>query len=95
MNTPEKRFSTGAITATVWHNQGKSKTGEAADYRTVSFQRSYKDPNGAWKTTNSLRVNDLPRASLVLQKAYEFIVMKESSGFTSDIAEEELIEEVI
>jgi len=75
-NLPEKRFSTGAINATVWQNEGKSKDGEAVNYRTVSVQRRYKDKDGNWQSTNSLRINDLPRASLVLQKAYEFIVLK-------------------
>ena len=96
MNTPEKKFSTGAIIATVWQNQGKGRNGEATDYRTVSFQRRYKDIDGTWKSTNSLRLNDLPRASLVLQKAYEYIVMKEvNSSSQSHSAEEELTEEVI
>ncbi len=76
-NIPEKRFSTGALSATVWQNEGKSKTGEDVSYKTVTFQRRYKDPNGEWQTANSLRINDLPKVSLILQKAYEYIVMKE------------------
>ena len=74
---PEKKFSTGGLTATVWQNQGKSKTGEEVSFRTVSFQRRYMDKDGEWKSTSTLRVNDLPRASLVLQKAYEYLVMKD------------------
>ena len=76
-NMPEKRFSTGALVATVWENQGKSKEGEEVTYKTVSLQRRYKDPNGEWQSANSLRINDLPKASLVLQKAYEYLVFKE------------------
>ena len=76
-NIPEKKFSTGGLTATVWQNQGKSKTGEEVSFRTVSFQRRYMDKDGEWKSTSTLRINDLPRASLVLQKAYEYLVMKE------------------
>ena len=76
-NIPEKKFSTGGLTATVWENQGKSKTGEEVSFRTVSFQRRYVDKNGEWQSTSTLRVNDLPKASLVLQKAYEYLVMKE------------------
>ena len=76
-NIPEKKFSTGGLTATVWQNQGKSKTGEEVSFRTVSFQRRYVDKDGEWKSTSTLRINDLPRASLVLQKAYEYLVMKE------------------
>ena len=76
-NIPEKKFSTGALTATVWENQGKSKEGLDVSFRTVSFQRRYMDKNGEWQSTNTLRINDLPKASLVLQKAYEYLVMKE------------------
>ena len=76
-NLPEKKFSTGALVATVWQNQGKSKEGEEVSYRTVSFQRRYMDKKGDWQSTNTLRLNDLPKASLVLQKAYEYLVMKE------------------
>ena len=96
-NTPEKRFSTGTVTATVWQNQGKSRTGEAIGYRTVSVQRRYKDRNGVWQSANSFRVNDLPRASLVLQKAFEYIVLREQEQQTAseDNATEDLIEEVI
>mgnify|MGYP001615170559 FL=1 len=76
-NLPEKKFSTGALVATVWQNQGKSKEGEDVSYRTVSFQRRYKDKKGDWQSTSTLRVNDLPKASLILEKAYEYLVMKE------------------
>ena len=76
-NIPEKKFSTGGLTATVWENQGKNKDGLDVSYRTVSFQRRYMDKNGEWQSTNTLRVNDLPKASLVLQKAFEYLVMKE------------------
>ena len=76
-NIPEKKFSTGSLSATVWQNQGKSKEGDDVSFRTVSFQRRYKDKNGEWQSTNTLRINDLPKASLVLQKAYEYLVMRE------------------
>lgn len=77
-NAPEKRFSCGGVVATVWKNNGTSKAGEPVNYRTVSFQKRYKDKGGDWKTSSSLRVNDVPKASLVLDKAYEFLVLKES-----------------
>lgn len=73
-NMPLKKFRAGPVVATVWNNQ--TKDGES-EYKTVSFERSYKDQEGNWKTTNSLRTNDLPKASLVLQKAYEYIALAE------------------
>ena len=94
-NVPEKKFSTGVITATVWQNQGKGRNGETASYRTVSLQRRYKDKNGVWQSANSLRVNDLPRASLVLQKAFEYLVIRETHDNAVDYVDEDIIEEVI
>ncbi len=83
-NLPEKKFRAGAISATVWKNHSE-KNGGVIEYRTVSFERSYQNNKGEWNTTNSLRVNDLPKAVLVLQKAYEFVAIKDNS------VEEELI----
>jgi len=95
-NLPEKKFSTGSISATVWQNQGKGRNGETVGYRTVSLQRRYKDKNGVWQTANSLRVNDLPRASLVLQKAFEYLVIREQDANAApDYVDEDIIEEVI
>jgi len=78
MNTPKKTFRAGAISATVWNNS-TDKNGETVEYSTVTFERSYKDADGSWKTTNSLRVNDLPKASLVLNKAYEHLALLEQA----------------
>lgn len=94
-NQPEKKFSTGALSATVWQNQGKSKaTGEAVTFRTVTFQRRYKDKDGNWQSTSNLRINDLPRAALVLNKAYEYLVLKGLNGSSSE-ALDTAIEEVV
>jgi len=94
-NMPEKKFSTGVITATVWKNQGVSKNGEIREYRTVSLQRRYTDKSGVWKSTNSLRVNDLPKAALVLNKAYEYLVLRGFDGSSEDSMNEVLEEEVV
>ena len=56
---PEKKFSTGAISATIWKNNGKSKkTGEPVEFRTIQIDRRYTDKEGNWQSTNSLRLND-------------------------------------
>ncbi|MBD3249763.1 hypothetical protein GF336_06985 [Candidatus Woesearchaeota archaeon] len=74
---PEKKFSTGVIQATVWKNKGQSKDGQETEFRTISLQRRYTDKSGEWKSTNSMRINDLPKAALVLHKAYEYVVLKD------------------
>ncbi len=73
MNLPTKKFSVGAVQVAVWENQGK----EGNSYYTVSFERRYKDKNDEWKSTSSLKANDLPKAILALQKTYEFLSLKE------------------
>jgi len=78
-NFPEKKFRAGAIVATIWSNENKNKEGEAITFKTVSFERSYKDKNEQWQTTNSLRINDLPKAQLVLAKAYEYLALSDTS----------------
>lgn len=86
-NMPEKKFSTGVISATIWKNQGISKrNNEPVEFRTTALQRRYQDKDGVWKSTNSLRINDLPKASLVLEKAYEYLVLKGNTGLVEEIA---------
>lgn len=76
MAKPEKRFKCGGCEAAVFENQ-REVNGKQVVFKKVSFQKRYKDPNGEWKTTHSLDINDLPKASLVLSKAYEYLVLGE------------------
>jgi len=73
-NTPEKKFRAGTVSATVWKNQSK----EGNDFSSVSFEKGYKDANGEWKSTNHLSVNDLPKALVVIGKAFEHLSLKEA-----------------
>ncbi len=81
---PEIKFSTGALQVTVWNNEGLSKTGEKTEFKTVSFGRRYKDKNGEWKSTNSLRINDLPKAVMLLNKAFEHLVLKNQDAIEEE-----------
>jgi hypothetical protein len=71
-NLPAMKFTTGVISATVWKNHIEGKEGEFA---TVTLERRY-NKDGQWQSSSSLRLNDLPKAALVLQKAYEYLVFK-------------------
>ena len=79
-NTPEKKFRASPISATIWANEATTKEGETKLYRTITLERTYKDKDGVWKSTNSLRNNDLPKAILVLNKAYEYINIREDDS---------------
>lgn len=80
-NLPEKKFRAGAVSATVWLNKGQKINGEESEYRTISIERSYTDRDGKWQSSNSMRVNDLPKAKVVLEKAYEYLVFNEQNLF--------------
>ncbi len=69
-NLPLKSFKAGPVRATIWENL----TGENSTFNTVSINRSYKDKNGEWQRSGVLRINDLPKASVVLNQAYEYLV---------------------
>ena len=80
-NFPEKKFRAGAVSATVWNNKGQKPNGEESEYKTISIERSYTDKAGKWQSTNSLRITDLPKPQVVLQKAYEHVVLQEQDLF--------------
>ena len=77
VNKPEQKFRAGAISATIWVNQAKNKDKEIVEYRTISVERNYQDKEGKWNSTNSFRLNDLPKVSLVVNKAYEYLLLKQ------------------
>ncbi len=74
MAMPIKKISAGAVQVAIWENEAN---GSDATYHTVSMERRYKDKEGNWKSTGSLNMNDLPKAVLALQKAYEHIAIRD------------------
>jgi hypothetical protein len=72
---PEKKFRAGAVSATIWKNDRQRATGETFSYHTIALERSYKDQSGSWKSAGSMRLQDLPKASLVLQEAYRYLTL--------------------
>ena len=73
---PNKKFKAGAVTAAVWANEMNDRQGNKFSVYTVAFDRNYKDRDGNWKSTNSMRVNDIPKLRLVAYEAYEYLVRK-------------------
>ena len=79
MGKPEKSFRCGSCDAAVFENEITAGR-KTIKVKKVSFQKRYKDANGDWKNTNSLDVNDLPKAILALTKAYEYLVLSDKSA---------------
>lgn len=83
-NKPIAKFSSGGLNVAVWENTIETANGPQPVER-VTLERRYKDEkSGEWKSTNSYRMNELPKAILVLQKAYEFLACKRRSGDEGD-----------
>ena len=72
-NGPKAKFNAGAVQVAVWENEGK----EGTLFETVTIDKRYK-AGDEWKSTNSFKVNELPKAILALQKAYEHLALKET-----------------
>lgn len=72
MAKPEKSFKCGGCEAAVFENE-IIKGGKKMVFKKVSFQKRYKSADGEWKSTNSLDANEIPKAILVLTKAYEYV----------------------
>ena len=77
-NKPAEKFRAGAVAAALWKNALTLKNGNQIDTFSVSLDRRYMDSDGNWKSSTSLRLNDIPKAILVLQKAYEFMLSKDA-----------------
>jgi len=73
MAQPEKVFKIGVVRASVFRNN-IVKAGQSISLPKVVIEVRYKDKAGNWQGTNSLSVNDLPKAILALQKAFEYLM---------------------
>ena len=73
MVKPEIVFKVGAVRASVFRNTIE-KNGQSISLPKVAIEVRYKDKTGQWNGTNSLSLNDLPKAILALQKAYEYLM---------------------
>lgn len=83
-NKPEKKFKAGAVSVTVWSNP-ITKDGKSGEYKTISLGRSYKK-GGNWQNTQTLRISDIPKATVALQEAYKYLVINGRETDTHEIA---------
>ena len=74
MNKPEKKFSCGSISASIWANT-KVVAGETFKLYSVTINKAYKEGED-WKYTDSFNIEDLPKVALVANEAYKYIRLK-------------------
>ena len=73
MPKPVKVFKMGAVRASIFNNIIE-RNGNKIPLPKVVIEVRYKDKSGQWKGTNSLSINDLPKAIAALQNAYEYLL---------------------
>jgi hypothetical protein len=79
MPKPEISFKVGAVRATVFRNL-VANNGRTVPLPKVVIEVRYKDKTGQWNGTNSLSLNDIPKAILALQKAFEYLTQHKEPG---------------
>lgn len=83
MAKPEKVFKMGAVRASVFRNSIE-KNGQTIQLPKVVIEVRYKDKAGQWNGTNSLSLNDLPKAIFALERAFEYVVEHREPPQSSD-----------
>jgi hypothetical protein len=78
MNKPEKKFSCGSISASIWANT-KIVNSETVKLYSVTINKAYKEGE-EWKYTNSFNIEDLPKVALVATEAYKYIRLKSTNS---------------
>ena len=74
-NPPVKGFSAGGVRAAVWKREIE-REGVTRELFSVTVEKNYKDKDGNWQKTGFLSTEDIPKAKLLLDEAYRFIVLK-------------------
>jgi len=72
-NEPAFKVEFGNMTASVWMNEG-----DKGVIPSVQLQKKYTDKEGNWQNSFSFGTNEIPKAIVALQKAYEKILSKEN-----------------
>jgi hypothetical protein len=79
-NKPEKHIKFGGVRVTIWRENRKNQSGQSFESRSVTLDRAYKDAQGEWQNTGSLREADIPKAIAALSKAYTCVMEKENDA---------------
>ena len=78
MRKPEKKFSCGPISASIWANN-RTVNSETVTFYSVTINKAYKEEED-WKHTNSFDIEDLPKVTLVANEAYKYLRLKSADS---------------
>lgn len=74
-NKPIHKIRAGGVVATVWENERENKDGNKYTSKSVTIERSFKDQEDNWQTTNSFNIVDLAKLQAVLMRVNELILI--------------------
>ena len=74
-----EHIKVGPVRLTLWRDTRNGPDGRVFESRTVTLDRAYKDSQGQWQNSSSLRENDIPKAVVALLKAY-IQIMEKNAG---------------
>jgi hypothetical protein len=78
-NRPVKELRVRNIRLSIWQHEG-TRDGQAVMLHSVTLNKRYRDSStGEWTDSGSFFPDDLPRLRLLLDKAYEFLMLRDVS----------------
>ncbi|MFH0714197.1 MAG: hypothetical protein V1847_00370 [Candidatus Diapherotrites archaeon] len=72
MVKPVKKFKVGRVNVSVWENGNGEKK-----FKSVKCEKRFQDKKGEWQSSSSFSQTEIPNAILGLQKAFEYLALKE------------------
>jgi hypothetical protein len=79
-NRPVKEFRARNLSLAIWQNEG-TREGRPITLHSITLNKRYQDQDsGEWKDSSSFFPDDLPRLRLLLEKAYEHLVLRDVSS---------------
>ena len=79
-NRPVKKFSVRNLSLAIWQNEG-TRDGHTVVLHSITLNKRYQDQEtGEWKDSSSFFPDDLPRLRLLLDKAYEHILLRDRTS---------------
>ena len=90
---PEKAFKAGGVRASIWSYSESTRNGQSFERKKCSLERVYKASDGSWKSTSSFDANDVPKAILVLSRAFAYMHQENGASASPAVREEYVADE--
>lgn len=74
-NRPLWQTHVGPFWASIWEND-RNIGEKTVKVRELSFAKRYKDKSGEFRNSTKYQVNDIPKAIVALEQAYEELVLR-------------------